>query len=92
MKIDKTNSKRLLWAVMAASLLGMAGCYSDGGPAMSLRPKGYRSMVPTQRGYSDGSPAMSLRPAPNQDIIASDSYQAATRNFNPKWPYGQESQ
>ena len=92
MKIDKTNSKRLLWAVMAASLLGMAGCYSDGGPAMSLRPKGYRSMVPTQRGYSDGSPAMSLRPAPNQDITASDSYHVATRNFNPKWPYGQESQ
>jgi len=53
---------------MAASLLGMAGCYSD------------------------GSPAMSLRPAPNQDIIASSSYDAATRNFNPKWPYGQESQ
>jgi hypothetical protein len=68
MKIDKTNSKWLLWAVMAASLLGMAGCYSD------------------------GSPAMSLRPAPNQDIIASSSYDAATRNFNPKWPYGQESQ
>jgi hypothetical protein len=68
MKIDETNSKRLLWAVMAASLLGMAGCYSA------------------------GSPAMSLRPAPNQDIIASYSYHAATRNFNPKWPYGQESQ
>jgi hypothetical protein len=68
MKIGKTNSKRLLWAVMAASLLGMDGCYSD------------------------GSPAMSLRPEPNQDIIASSSYDAATRNFNPKWPYGQESQ
>jgi hypothetical protein len=69
MKIDKTKSKRLLWVVMAASLLGMAGCYSDG-----------------------NADSMSLRPAPNRDIIASNSYDAATRSFNPKWPYGQESQ
>lgn len=67
MKIDKTNSERLLWAVVAAGSLGMLGCSSVGNTA-------------------------SLRPAPNQDIIASDSYDAATRDFNAKWPYGQESQ
>jgi hypothetical protein len=58
MKIGKTNSKRLLWAVMAAGLLGLAGCYSDGSPA-----------------------SLSLRPTPNQGIIASDNYDAATRDF-----------
>lgn len=69
MRIEKTNSKRLLWAAMAASLPGMSGCYSDRSAA-----------------------SMSLRPAATQDIIASNSYDAATRSFNPKWPYGQESQ
>ena len=67
MKIQKTNGKRPLWAVMAAGLLGMLGCSSVGSTA-------------------------SNSPALKQDILASDSYHAATRDFNTKWPYGQESQ
>lgn len=42
-------------------------------------------------GCSSVGSTASKSPSVKPNIIASDTYDAGTRDFNPAWPYGQES-